>query len=147
MTPHRDGPHRDGLHGFGVAGLAIPAAVVAAAALLATATGSGRPGHGRAIAFASTVCLVGAVAGWVVTLRPVTTPMGRVTAALAGVSLRLFPALLALGWLQAGGADLRAAGAAELLVIFYLAMLAGEIVRAIMGSRGSQSRSRGDGAI
>ena len=122
--------------------------IVGALALLATAAGSGRPGHGRAVGFAATVCLTGAVAGWMVTVRPALTPMGRVTASLASLSLRLFPALMALGWLQAGGRDLRAAGAADLLVIFYLAMLAAEIVRTIiMSSRESRSRPGGGDVI
>ena len=111
MNAHRDGPPAAGLS---LASLAIPVTVIAVAALLATAAGSGRPGHGRAVGFAATVCLTGAVAGWMVTVRPALTPMGRVTASLASLSLRLFPALMALGWLQAGGTDLRAAGAADL---------------------------------
>ena len=100
MNARRDGPPAAGL---GLASLAIPVTVIAVAALLATAAGSGRPGHGRAVGFAATVCLTGAVAGWMVTVRPALTPMGRVTASLASLSLRLFPALMALGWLQAGG--------------------------------------------
>ena len=145
MNARRDGPPAAGL---GLASLAIPVTVIAVAALFATAAGSGRPGHGRAVGFAATVCLTGAVAGWMVTVRPALTPMGRVTASLASLSLRLFPALMALGWLQAGGTDLRAAGAADLLVIFYLAMLAAEIVRTIiMSSRESRSRPGGGDVI
>jgi hypothetical protein len=113
-------------------GLVIPTAVVVVAAAVALAIGPANVDRTRAIGFAAGVCFAGAFAAWFVTLWPVTSPAGRVAAPLAAVSLRIFPALVALGWLQARGTDLRAAGADRFLVGFYLAMLAAEVIRAIM---------------
>lgn len=123
-------------------GLVIPTAVVLVAASVALATGPSSPERTRAIGFAATICFAGAFAAWLVTLLPATSAAGRVAAPLAAVSLRIFPALLALGWLQAGGADLRTAGADRFLVGFYLAMLAAEVIRAIMegSARGPKPR-------
>ncbi len=113
-------------------GLFSAAGVIALAAVTAFFWGWTSPERLRAIAFAAAVSLGGAVGAWFAGLWPATTPAGRVTASLATVALRIFPALVALAWLQAGGAELRAAGAGELLVIFYLAALAVEVIRTIM---------------
>lgn len=122
-------------------GLLIPVAVIVAAATIAFGIGPNSPERNRAIGFAAGVCAAGAFAAWFATLLPATSAAGRVAAPLAAVSLRLFPALVALGWLQSRGAGLRAAGADRFLVGFYLAMLAAEVIRAIMeGRRGARSR-------
>ncbi|MFN5756536.1 MAG: hypothetical protein ACK54F_11680 [Planctomycetia bacterium] len=122
-------------------GLLIPVAVIVAAAGVAFGIGPNSPERNRAIGFAAGVCAAGAFAAWFATLLPVTSAAGRVAAPLAAVSLRIFPALVALGWLQARGSGLRAAGADRFLVGFYLAMLAAEVIRAIMeGRRGARIR-------
>jgi hypothetical protein len=127
-------------------GLIAPAAVaVAAAGALAVAPPGPEPR--RAIAFAACVCLTGSIAAWLVGCWPVTTPSARVTAGLAATGLRLFPALVGLGWLQAGGKDLAAAGAGERLVIFYLVSLAAELARMIMGRGPGPRRPRPDEVI
>lgn len=111
--------------------IALPA--ILAAALAAVVFGPGDAGHRQAVLFAATVCLAGSLGAWLVGRQPASTPAGRVTTALAAISLRLFPALVALAWLQTGGAELRAAGGGELLVFFYLAALAADLIRTIMG--------------
>lgn len=116
-------------------GLLVTAAILTLASAIAVGSGWTEPERIRAIAFAATICFVGAIGAWFVGLWPVTTPSARVTASLGAVALRIFPALVALGWLQVAGADLRAAGAGELLVIFYLAALAAEVIRTIMRCR------------
>lgn len=127
-------------------GLIAPAAVVvAAAAALALAPAGPEPR--RAIAFAAGICLTGALAAWLVGCWPARTPSGRVAAGLAATGLRLFPALVGLGWLQAGGKDLAAAGAGENLVIFYLVSLAAELVRTIMAAVAEPRRPRQDEVI
>lgn len=124
-----------------IKGLVIPTAVVLVAASVALATGPASPERTRAIGFAATICFAGAFGAWLVTLFPVSSAASRVAAPLAAVSLRIFPALVALGWLQTRGAGLRAAGADRMLVGFYLAMLAAEVIRAIIeGRRGARSR-------
>jgi hypothetical protein len=75
------------------------------------------------------------VASSVVSLLPATTPSARVAMGLAASGLRLFPALIALAWLQAGGRDLRDAGAGGLLVAFYLLALAVDVAGTIMEAR------------
>jgi len=127
-------------------GLIAPAAVAAAAAA-ALALAPPDAERRRAIAFAAGVCLTGTIAAWLVGFWPVRTPSARVTASLAATGLRLFPALLGLGWLQAGGGDLAAAGAGESLVIFYLVSLAAELIRTIMAVAAQPRRPRQDEVI
>jgi len=122
--------------------LALLAVAGAAAAL-----GPDRPDYRRAVVFAAAVCLTGCLGAWLVALRPAVTPAGRVAASLSVTALRIFPALLALGWLQAGGAALRDAGGGELLAVFYLAALAADLGRTIMDSRGPARARRRDDAI
>lgn len=129
-----------------VVSLAGPAAILAAAAA-AWMIGPVAPSHRQAVSFAALVCLGGNLLAWLAGLRRATSAAGRVTASLAGLGLRLFPALAALGWLQTSGADLRAAGADRLLVFFYLAALAVDLGR-IMMERRREPRSPGShGAI
>lgn len=127
-------------------GVVIPTAFVVLAAAVALAIEPANAERTRAIGFAAGVCFAGALAAGFVTLWPATSPAGRVAAPLAAVSLRIFPALVALGWLQARGAGLRAAGADRFLVGFYLAMLAAEVIRAIIGGRRG-ARSRGNDEV
>jgi len=127
-------------------GLVGPAAVMAAAGV-ALAIGPPGDAHRRAVGFAAASCLAGSIAAWLAGCWPATTPSARVTAALAATVLRLFPALLALGWLQTGGAELAAAGAGESLVVFYLASLAAELVRTIMAGTARSRPPRDDEVI
>jgi hypothetical protein len=132
--PHRFGP-------------LVSLLAILAAAATALAFGPGGADHRRAVLFAATVCMAGGLGAWLVGLRQATTPAGRVTASLAAVSLRLFPALVALAWLQTAGVELRAAGAGELLVFFYLVALAADLVRTIMEGSGKAGRRCTDEAI
>lgn len=125
--------------------IALPAILAAAAGSLAF--GPGDPDHRRAVLFAAAVCLGGNVGAWLVGLRQTTTPAGRVTASLAAISLRLFPALVALAWLQTADVGLRAAGAGELLVFFYLTALAVDLLRTIMEAFRKAPRPGSDEAI
>jgi len=108
--------------------------VLAVAAGVALARGGGA-GHVEAVAFAAGVCLVGGIGGWIASRSPAVSPSARVSATLGTVVLRLVPALVALAWLQASDGKLRAAGAGELLVAFYLASLAADLIRIIMEGR------------
>lgn len=122
-------------------------AVILAGAAAAWVLGPPTPGHRQAVLFAAAVCLSGSLLGWLVGVLSSRTAAGLVSGPLAALGLRLFPALAALGWLQAEGHDLRAAGADRLLVFFYLAALAADLMRIIMGLGSRPSRPRGDGAI
>jgi len=119
-------------------GLAIQAAALAVASGIAWMAGADRPDRAEAVGFAAAVCLGGGVAGWAAAQWRGVTPAARVSAALAVVALRIFPALAALGWLQTpAGLRLREAGAGGMLLVFYLAVLAADVILNIMGSRGS----------
>jgi heme A synthase len=121
-------------------GVVIQAAVLAMAAAMGWAAGNDQPSRAAAVGFAAAVCLGGVVGGWAAALWRGSTPAARVTAALAVVALRIFPALVALGWLQTpAGFRLREAGAGGMLVAFYLAVLAVDVFLNIMGTRGSGS--------
>lgn len=126
--------------------LASPAVILAGAAA-AWFLGPATAGHRHAVLFAAAVCLAGSIVAWTVGLRSSRSAAGRVSVPLAALGLRLFPALAALAWLQAAGADLRAAGADRLLVFFYLAALAVDLVLIIMDAVVRPVRPRGDEAI
>jgi hypothetical protein len=138
MTEIRQTPE-----GSAAAGIIIPLAVVAVLAVAAVVASPATPGRGRAVAFAAGVCSLGCAAAWAVGRVRTASPAGRVTAPLAATSLRLAPALVALGWLQTGGRPLADAGAGEFLVGFYLAALAAEVIRMIIARRAG-ARRRGD---
>jgi len=133
--------------GSSAAGLAVTLAALALAGAVAWLIGPDTPDRLEALAFAATACLFGSVAAWAVGLRPAGTAATRAALPLAALALRLTPALLALGWLQSGGARLRAAGAGELLVAFYLAALGADLARIIIGTRNSGPRPRGGAGV
>ena len=118
-----------------VFGTAVLAGVLAVAAGLACMAGASRPRWNEAVFFAATVCFCGAVGGWIVARWPTTKPAIGVAKGLGAVTLRIFLPLAALGWLQSGRNGLRDAGADSLLLIFYLALLATDILLHIMGGR------------
>jgi len=121
--------------------LAAPATVLAAAAI-AWGMDHGTPDRRQAIVFAAVTCLVGGLGAWILGLRAPRSPAERVATSMATVALRLLPALAGLVWLQASGSRVRAAGGGELLLVFYLAALAVDLARIIMG-RGRGGRSPG----
>lgn len=129
----------------GASGAIVPLVVIVGIASAALLIGPNTPGRMRAVGFAAAVCGMGALAAWAVSASPRTSPAGRVAASLAATSLRLAPALVALGWLQAAGGALAAEGAGGYLVIFYLAALAAEVIRTIMEARrGARRRGAND---
>ncbi|MFM8434898.1 MAG: hypothetical protein ACKOBP_06065 [Planctomycetia bacterium] len=128
-------------------GLAVTVAAIALASTVAWLLGPDTPDRRQAIGFAAATCLFGSVAAWAASLRPAGTAAGRAAVPLAAMTLRLAPALVALAWLQADGARLRAAGAGELLVAFYLAALGADVARIIIGGRNSGPRPRGGAGV
>jgi hypothetical protein len=121
--------------GWTAVGTAVLAGVLGGAAGLALLVGGGRPRWSEAVGFAAAVCLVGALGGWIVARWPTTKPAIGVAKGLGAVTLRIFLPLAALGWLQTGGRGVREAGADRLLLIFYLALLATDILLHIIGGR------------
>jgi hypothetical protein len=115
----------------GAACLVATALLMAGGWILAGAADS--PGERAAMAFAALVCLAGSLVGWLLARWPVFSPSRRVAQGLAGMAVRLFVPLFALGWLQVAAPGLRKAGAGEWLLIFYLALLAVDIFLNIIG--------------
>jgi len=126
-------PKRPAELGWTLFGTAVLAAVLASAAGLAIVAGGETPRTSEAVAFAATICLAGGVGGWIIARWPTSKPVSGVAKGLGAVTLRIFLPLVAMGWLQAGGGWLREAGADRFVLIFYLAMLATDILLHIMG--------------
>lgn len=114
-------------------GTAVLTAVLAVAAGIAVVTADAAPLAGEAVAFAAIVCLFGGVGGWVVARWPTGNPALGVAKGMGAVSLRMFLPLASLGWLQAGGSGLREAGADRFVLVFYLLLLATDILLHMMG--------------
>jgi hypothetical protein len=109
-------------------GAVVLLGVLTAMVLVALAAGDGSPSFHRAVAFTAAVCGGAALAGWIVSRWPCRSPATAVAAGLAAILVRVTAPLAALAWLQSGGETLRAAGADRLLVSFYLALLATDVV-------------------
>lgn len=117
-----------------LAGVGVQAAVLAVASALSWGVAADRPDRFEAVGFAAAVCLGGVAGGWAAARWRGTTPAARVSATLAVVALRIFPALAALGWLQTpAGLRLREAGAGGVLVTCYLSVLAADVILNIIG--------------
>lgn len=142
MPPPRDSrPPARHRHPF--VGLVILLAVAGLAAGAALAWGAGRPRWPAAVAFALAACLPGAVIGWGLARVPAEDPARAVAGALASIGLRILPPLAALGWLSTDGEHLREAGAAGLLVAFYLALWATDLLLHIAARRAGAGDSTG----
>ena len=114
-------------------GTAVLIAVLAVAAGVAMAATGETPRAGEAVAFAASICLLGGVGGWVVARWPTRDPALGVAKGMGAVTLRMFLPLAALGWLQFGQSGLREAGADNFLLVFYLLLLATDILLHMMG--------------
>jgi hypothetical protein len=125
------------LQGAGIL-LAVLALVSAAAIAHGGPTRLGGPEWLRAVALVAGVCGVSSLGGWFVARLGAGGPALAVSGSLGGIALRLVLPLLLLGWLSADPAAipaagrLRAAGAGGLLVVFYLTLLATDILLHIM---------------
>lgn len=131
-------------HPFGwtLAGAATLVAVLAVATGVALAAEDWHPDRLRAIGFAAATCLVGGLGGWLAGRSGGPEPARAVAAGLAAVAVRIFPPLAALAWLQsAAGARLREQHAGGWLLVFYLALLATDILLHIIGSRGAKAEN------
>lgn len=120
----------------GAAVLLVTGATLAAAAL---AWGGGRPGWPQAVAWALVICLPGAVAAWIVSRRRAGGPAGAMVSSLGAMLLRIIPPLVGLGSIAAAGRPADSTAAGGLLVVFYLSLLAIDILLHMMGI----SRRRG----
>jgi len=126
-----------------VLGICLLLLVAAAVATVALWAGGDRPGWGSAVGRAAAACLPGSLAAWLITRRPAAEPGHALVASLAAITLRTLPPLAVLAWLTtarhpAAPSELDgppAADAAGVLVAFYLALLATDVLLHIMVSR------------
>ena len=92
----------------------------------------------RAVAVVAGVCSVSSLGGWFVARLGAGGAALAVSGSLGGIVLRLVLPLILLGWLSVdpatapGAGRLREAGAGGLLVVFYLTLLATDILLHIM---------------
>lgn len=141
-SPPADGRRRR------IAGAVVLGLVMAGLATVATVAWAGEdPDRRLAVGVAGSVCGIASLAGWWVARLGADDPALAVSRSLGGIVIRLMPPLALLGWLTESPwsppvADrLREAGAGGLLVAFYLAMLATDILLHIMwGPRGTAGR-------
>jgi hypothetical protein len=121
----------------GVLGACLLVLVAAGVAAVAFRLGGDRPGWGRAVGLAAAACLPGTIAAWLVTRWRGPEPGRALVASLAAITLRTLPPLAALAWLStlppraAGppdGGGPPSADAAGILVAFYLALLAADVL-------------------
>ena len=131
--------HPTGRRSWTLAGAAILLSVLAVAVAGALATADAAPGRRRAIGFAAGICLVTSLGAWLAARAAPADPARAVGLGMAAVGLRIFPLLVALGWLQVAGGSLRTDGAAEWMLVFYLALLATDILLHIMGTLGRRN--------
>lgn len=114
--------------------------VILAAAAIAHGgpTRQGGPEWLRAVSLVAGVCGASSLGGWFVARLGAGGPALAVSHSLGGIVLRLVVPLLLLGWLSVdpatapGAGRLRDAGAGGLLVVFYLTLLATDILLHIM---------------
>ena len=114
-------------------GAAVLLAVLAACSVAALAAGGGRPLWTEAVGFAAAVALAGSQAAWLLGRLPIRDPAAAVSGGLGGVAVRIRPPLAALVWLRERAPALAAAGADRLLLVFYLALLATDVLLNIIG--------------
>jgi hypothetical protein len=133
----RDGTGKNTLQGGGIL-VAVLALASAAAIAHGGPTRQGGPEWIRAVAVVAGVCGVSSLGGWFVARLGAGGPALAVSGSLGGIALRLLLPLLLLGWLSVdpttapAAGKLREAGAGGLLVVFYLTLLATDILLHIM---------------
>ena len=120
-------------------GVAVLLGVLAAAVGGAIAILGASPPQIRAIALAAGVAGGGAIAGWLVARWGRGKAAGlAVAGGLAATLMRLFPVLVALGWVVSRNEGVGEGRADILLVFFYLALLATDVLLNIIG--GAETR-------
>ncbi|MDA1202316.1 MAG: hypothetical protein O3C39_11595 [Planctomycetota bacterium] len=118
------------------AGLAVLLAVLALAIGTAWAVGEQSPARWQAIMVAAAAAGSGAAAGWLVTRwSQGRTAATAVAGGLGSTLVRLAPPLAALGWIATSEGSAKEAGAAGLVVIFYVVLLAATLPLIMMDGR------------
>ncbi len=136
-------PAKDGL--MTVVGAATLMAVLAVATGIAWVSAGDDPLRRRAILFAASITGCAALSGWMFSRISRGRDAATAIAGGLGASLaRLAPMLAALAWVSTQEGGLRAAGAAGLLVAFYLPLLAADILLTILAGPGGRRNGGAD---
>jgi len=136
-TPAENSSREKTLQGAGLL-LGVLGLLAVAALVHGGPTRQGGPEWQRAVAVVAAVCGVSSLGGWIVARLGAGGPALAVSGSLGGIALRLLLPLLLLGWLSVdpttapAAGRLREAGAGGLLVVFYLTLLATDILLHIM---------------
>lgn len=134
--------------GRSVAGIGLLLLVLAVAVAVALAILGRDPAQVQAVALAAATTGAGAIGGWLVSRWSRGQPAGTAVAAGLGATLvRTTPPLVALAWVTTSGGAIRDAGAAGLIVGFYLALLATQLFVTIIEARKPASGRGRDAAI
>ncbi len=124
---------RSGLSTLG--GATVLLGVLAACVAAAVAVLGREPWQIRAIALTAAVTGTGAIGGWLAArLGRGKAPGLAVAGGLGATLVRLFPVLIALGWVTSREEGMGADRAGELLVFFYLLLLACDVVLNMIGT-------------
>lgn len=106
----------------------------------------------EALLVVASVCAVSSLGGWIVTRLGAADPALAVSRSLGGMALRLVLPLALLAWLSVGpmaspeAARFRDVGAGGLLVVFYLSLLATDILLHIMWGPRAPGKRRPSGS-
>lgn len=131
-----------------VAGIGLVLLVLAVAVVLALAALGRDPARVQAVALAAATTGAGAIGGWLVSRWSRGQPAGTAVAGGLGATfVRTTPPLVALAWVTTSGGAVRDAGAAGLIVAFYLALLAAQLFVTIIEARKPRSGRGSDAAI
>lgn len=131
-----------------IAGSGLFLLVLAVAAAVSLAGAGQDPARWQAVALAAATTGAGAIGGWIVSRWSRGRAAGTAVAGgLAATLVRVAPPLVALAWTTTSGGPLREAGAPGLVVAFYLALLATQVLATIIGARKPGSPRGGDGLI
>lgn len=137
---------RRGRHSASLVGAVALACVAACVALIALACGDGSLSWQRTVAFSGGLVLTGCLAAWFIGRWPHRSPAMAVAGGLAAVVVRIMVPLAALAWVRFSDTGPRPAGADLLLLVFYLPLLATDILLNIMEMKRSGRASGGNGA-
>lgn len=138
---------RTAIMGTTAAGSVVLLAVLGIAVATALGWADGDPRRTQATMLAAATSGCGALSGWLLARwARGQQPATAVATGLGATLLRLAPPLAALAWLSTPGNPLREVGAAGLLLVFYLALLAADVALNIMVGGHPQKKPGATGA-
>ena len=134
--------------GRSIAGIGLFLLALAVAVAVALVVRARDPARVQAVALAAATTGTGAIGGWLVSRWSRGRAAGTAVAGGLGATfVRTMPPLVALAWVTTSEGAARDAGAAGLIVAFYLTLLAVQLFVTIIEARKPGSGRGGDAAI